>query len=122
MGVDQTWAGRLVAPVFSVCFHLLTGLVFSSWSTIHLSQAEFHSAWTVHASEPNRSAHRRLAWVVRYVPTGTKVVPGHRGSFGADYIMTPVSGKGALRSAPYLGQALYSPCYGNSNTKAALKT
>jgi len=87
-------------------------------------EAEWHSAFVAHRSDANASARRRLAWIVRYVPTGTRVVAGVRGAFGADYPLVPVCGRGAppegedapvaLPSAP-----AYAPCFGAA--VAALK-
>jgi hypothetical protein len=81
-------------------------------------QASWHSAWTIHRSDPNRSSTRRMAWIVRYCPTGTKVQPGIRGSFGADYKFVPVAGSGAETTLPEPSRERYAPCFGNS---AALK-
>ena len=75
----------------------------------------------------------------RYVPTGTRVVPGIRGAFDKDYKFTPVSGRGSHATKPEhlfsLAQAsshqnrggglatipdaeqrnvLYGPCFGNA--------
>eukprot|EP01062_Namystynia_karyoxenos_P048163 TRINITY_DN36591_c0_g1_i3.p3 TRINITY_DN36591_c0_g1~~TRINITY_DN36591_c0_g1_i3.p3 ORF type:complete len:141 (+),score=20.42 TRINITY_DN36591_c0_g1_i3:619-1041(+) len=86
---------------------------------VHLNSggAELHSAWTVHRSGPNLSSRRRMAFIIRYVPSGTVVVPGKRGSFGADYYLAPVSGRGASSTprspAPAASPALYTPCFGN---------
>eukprot|EP00434_Breviolum_minutum_P033563 symbB.v1.2.029700.t1/scaffold3180.1/size61892/1 len=61
---------------------------------IQRGEAEFHSAYTIHRSDPNRSASRRMAWIVRYCATGTRVVPGVRGSFDEGYRLVPVMGRG----------------------------
>eukprot|EP00041_Stephanoeca_diplocostata_P007251 m.101327 g.101327 ORF g.101327 m.101327 type:complete len:284 (-) comp16802_c0_seq3:174-1025(-) len=86
---------------------------------------EAHSAWTLHRSSANTSANRRCAWIVRYVPTGTRVAGGVRGSFPADYPIVPVSGKGAVLHAPYVSSgdalaadALYAPCFGSKQNRA----
>lgn len=86
-------------------------------------EAEWHSAWTCHRSDPNTSERRRLAWIVRYCPTGTRVVSGIRGSFGSDYQLVPVCGRGALDAPPLAGVVdKYRPCFGNDEaTAAALK-
>lgn len=79
--------------------------------------AEWHSAWTCHRSEANRSAARRLAFIVRYVPAGTTVVGGVRGAFGDDYELV---GAGAADASPPLGPGpagggdVYAPCFGNA--------
>jgi hypothetical protein len=65
-----------------------------------------------------RSAYRRMAWIVRYCPTGTRVQPGLRGSFGVDYKFIPVAGKGVSSALPEPDRERYAPCFGNS---AALK-
>ncbi|CAK9079943.1 unnamed protein product [Durusdinium trenchii] len=93
-------------------------------------EAEFHSAYTIHRSEPNRSERRRLAWIVRYCPTGSQVVPGIRDSFDEDYPLVPVLGRGAVEApagalrlegaegaAAFPGLAareIYLPCFGNA--------
>lgn len=46
---------------------------------------EFHTAYTLHMSPENLSDRRRCAWIVRYCPAETVVVPGRREMFGADY-------------------------------------
>ncbi|CAE7732607.1 unnamed protein product, partial [Symbiodinium pilosum] len=61
---------------------------------IRRGEAEFHSAFTIHRSDPNHSSRRRLAWIVRYCPTGTRVVSGVRGSFDESYQLVPVMGRG----------------------------
>lgn len=78
-------------------------------------QAEWHSAWTLHRSDPNKSTNRRMAWIVRYCPTGTKVQPGLRGSFGADYRFVPIAGAGAVTAPPEPHRERYAPCFGNSD-------
>ena len=78
-------------------------------------EASWHSAWTIHRSDPNHSERRRLAWIVRYCPTGTAVQPGLRGSFGADYKFIPVAGRGAVAEVPEPGRERYAPCFGNSD-------
>lgn len=84
--------------------------------------AEWHSAWTIHRSDPNRSDRRRMAWIVRYVPTGTTVIPGLRATFDASYRILPVSGRGAVSSVSADGpHGIYSPCFGNKGTNDALK-
>jgi ectoine hydroxylase-related dioxygenase (phytanoyl-CoA dioxygenase family) len=81
-------------------------------------EAEWHSAFVVHRSAANTSAaRRRLAWIVRYVPTGTVVVPGVRDAFDAAYPLVPVCGRGAERSAGVRfpdARDRYAPCFGNS--------
>merc|ERR1712166_163602 len=85
--------------------------------------AEWHSAWTIHRSAPNPSAARRMAFIVRYVPTGTRVQPGVRGSFDADYHIVAVAGQGAEQPPVAAeGVHVYAPCVGNSPSQlAALK-
>ena len=79
-------------------------------------EAEWHSAFVVHRSEANSSQRRRLVWIVRYVPTGTAVAAGRRETFGADYPLVPVCGRGADAAAaaepcrPALER--YAPCFG----------
>lgn len=46
---------------------------------------EFHTAFTLHMSPPNLSDRRRCAWIVRYCPAETVVIPGRRAAFGADH-------------------------------------
>eukprot|EP01001_Neometanema_parovale_P006006 NODE_2396_length_1430_cov_90.110176_g2279_i0.p1 GENE.NODE_2396_length_1430_cov_90.110176_g2279_i0~~NODE_2396_length_1430_cov_90.110176_g2279_i0.p1 ORF type:complete len:236 (-),score=11.43 NODE_2396_length_1430_cov_90.110176_g2279_i0:51-758(-) len=58
-------------------------------------EAEFHSAWTIHRSDPNMSDSRRMAWIVRYCPTGTRICAGVRGSFDEQYPLVPVLGRGS---------------------------
>jgi ectoine hydroxylase-related dioxygenase (phytanoyl-CoA dioxygenase family) len=79
---------------------------------------EWHSAWMCHRSGPNKSNRRRMAWIVRYVPTGTIVVGGIRGSFDDSYEF--VSAIDAT-SPPKFGQNVYTPCFGNSSILTALK-
>ena len=100
---------------------------------IKRGEAEFHSAWTVHRSDPNRSSRRRMAWIVRYCPTGTKVVAGMRGSFDSNYPLIPVLGMGAEKDSVYESlstitnftdlekEKIYAPCYGNSDLLNLLK-
>ena len=59
---------------------------------IKRGESEWHSSWTVHRSGPNKSkTRRRMAWIVRYVPTGTGVVGGVRGSFDENFPLVEVS-------------------------------
>ena len=90
---------------------------------IKRGEAEFHSAWTIHRSDPNLSSSRRLAFIVRFCPTGTTVQPGIRGSFDADYKIVPVAGKGVTGPPDRAtGRSIYEPCMGNSAAQlAALK-
>ena len=100
---------------------------------IKRGEAEFHSAWTIHRSDPNRSNRRRMAWIVRYCPTGTKIVEGVRGAFDSKYPLIPVHGKGAEYHAinqklssvfmlnDFENEQIYAPCYGNSNLLNLLK-
>ena len=98
---------------------------------IRRGEAEFHSAWTIHRSDPNHSDRRRMAWIVRYCPTGTKIIDGIRGSFTSEYPLIPVMGKGAddkniyssLESFSEAAQreSFYSPCFGNSDLIKLLK-
>jgi ectoine hydroxylase-related dioxygenase (phytanoyl-CoA dioxygenase family) len=90
---------------------------------IKRGEAEFHSAWTIHRSDPNRSSVRRLAFIVRYCATGTIVQPGIRGSFDADYKIVPVAGEGVAGPPDRAtGLRVYEPCMGNSAAQlAALK-
>ena len=85
--------------------------------TLELKAGEMslHSDWLLHGSDPNHSERRRLAWIVRYCPTGTAVQPGLRGSFGADYKFIPVAGRGAVAEVPEPGRERYAPCFGNSD-------
>ena len=62
---------------------------------IKRGEVEWHSAYTVHRSDPNLGDRRRMAFIVRYIPTGTRVVSNVRGSFDEDYFLMPVAGKGA---------------------------
>ena len=79
-------------------------------------EAELHSAFVVHRSDANKSSKRRLVWIVRYVPTGTTVAAGRRATFGADFPLVPVCGRGADDPAalepcrPALER--YAPCFG----------
>eukprot|EP00040_Diaphanoeca_grandis_P016373 m.84475 g.84475 ORF g.84475 m.84475 type:complete len:283 (+) comp25756_c0_seq2:82-930(+) len=77
-------------------------------------EASFHSAYTLHRSDPNVGERRRCAWIVRYCPTGTTVVDGKRDAFPADYPLVPVSGIGALKACPTpaFGTEMYTPCFG----------
>ncbi|XP_065175573.1 uncharacterized protein LOC135805465 [Sycon ciliatum] len=50
-------------------------------------EASFHDAWLPHNSPPNTSSRRRCAWIVRYTPASTKLIPGKRKLFGDDYEM-----------------------------------
>ena len=98
---------------------------------IRRGEAEFHSAWTIHRSDPNHSDRRRMAWIVRYCPTGTKIIDGIRGAFTSEYPLIPVMGKGAddkniyssLESFSEAAQreSFYSPCFGNSDLIKLLK-
>ena len=92
--------------------------------TIQRGEAEFHSAYTIHRSDPNRSTMRRLAWIVRYCATGTRVVPGVRGSFDEGYRLVPVMGRGAVeleglhsvddKEDGRVVRSIYAPCFGNA--------
>ena len=94
--------------------------------TIQRGEAEFHSAYTIHRSDPNRSTMRRLAWIVRYCATGTRVVPGVRGSFDEGYRLVPVMGPDAALEPEGLHsvddkeedgrvvRSIYAPCFGNA--------
>ena len=74
-----------------------------------------------------------MAWIVRYCPTGTKVVEGMRGSFDSNYPLIPVLGMGAEKDTLYESlstlktftdlekEKLYAPCYGNSDLLNLLK-
>jgi len=110
-----------------------TDLTKSTWCHLKRGEAEMHSAWTLHRSDPNTSDRRRCAWIVRYCPTGTRVVPGMRDSFPADYNIVPVRGKGALSTAPNavlndgcsgcnvdgdVQARRYAPCFGGKAVKA----
>mmetsp|Transcript_24662 Transcript_24662/g.29864 ORF Transcript_24662/g.29864 Transcript_24662/m.29864 type:complete len:357 (-) Transcript_24662:910-1980(-) len=92
---------------------------------VHLSRGEavMFPAWTMHRSDANTGTRRRCAWIVRYVPTETRVQGGVRGSFPSDYMLVPVGGKGALTQAPQCDDnddvSVYAPCYGSA--QAALK-
>ena len=100
---------------------------------IKRGEAEFHSAWTIHRSDPNHSSRRRMAWIVRYCPTGTKIVDGIRGAFNSNYPLIPVLGKGSddkdlsknlhtVENVPYIRDAdFYAPCFGNSELLDLLK-
>ena len=44
-------------------------------------QSSFHDAFIPHSSPPNHSAKRRCAWIVRYIPRETKMVPSQRNDF-----------------------------------------
>lgn len=84
-------------------------------------EAEWHSAFVVHRSDPNASARRRLVWIVRYVATGTRVRAGVRGAFGEGYRLVPACGRGADEAVEEnaVGAARYAPCFGGAI--AALK-
>ena len=86
---------------------------------------------------------RRLVWIVRYCPTGTRIIPGIRGAFDETYPLVPVMGDGVQRQQQpmeegegegharrerwklqkiYLDgkgdndgvdEAIYAPCFGN---------
>eukprot|EP00929_Paragymnodinium_shiwhaense_P086375 TRINITY_DN46907_c0_g1_i1.p1 TRINITY_DN46907_c0_g1~~TRINITY_DN46907_c0_g1_i1.p1 ORF type:complete len:361 (+),score=29.02 TRINITY_DN46907_c0_g1_i1:95-1177(+) len=102
-------------------------------------EAEFHSAWTVHRSDPNRSkTQRRMAWIVRYCPEDTEIVPGVRGAFGSDYPLLLAESYDSSERRQHSSRAdfertlaklegtpdqaltederaaLYAPCFGNS--------
>ena len=83
---------------------------------VHIGRGEgtFHSAFTLHRSDPNTSMRRRCAWIVRYVPTGTTMIGGSRDTFPSDYPFVPVAGKGATGRCPNPtpGAAMYGPCFG----------
>ena len=101
--------------------------------SIKRGEAEFHSSWTIHRSDPNISNRRRMAWIVRYCPTGTQVIEGIRGAFNSQYPLIPVMGKGVNHqdiekshvSLSNMSQIekdkLYSPCFGNSELLDLLK-
>ncbi|CAJ1450604.1 unnamed protein product [Effrenium voratum] len=90
--------------------------------SIQRGEAEFHSAYTIHRSDANRSDVRRMAWIVRYCATGTRVVPGVRGSFDGGYQLVPLAAKAKLRlcSVSDKGEdgrvlrSIYAPCFGNA--------
>ena len=50
----------------------------------------FHDAWLPHNSPPNLSDRRRCAWIVRYTPASTQLIPGKRKLFGDGYEMIQV--------------------------------
>jgi len=83
---------------------------------VHLQkgEAEWHSAWTIHKSHPNRSRHRRLAWIVRYCPTGTRVKAGIRSS---SCEIIPIAGASAASPPTCSSADVYWPCAGNSVLK-----
>eukprot|EP00747_Dinoflagellata_sp_TGD_P168983 gnl/TRDRNA2_/TRDRNA2_196726_c0_seq1.p1 gnl/TRDRNA2_/TRDRNA2_196726_c0~~gnl/TRDRNA2_/TRDRNA2_196726_c0_seq1.p1 ORF type:complete len:340 (-),score=58.84 gnl/TRDRNA2_/TRDRNA2_196726_c0_seq1:123-1094(-) len=96
------------------------------WVWLRRGQCEWHTAFNVHRSDANTSQRRRLAWIVRYCPTGTRVQPGLRGAFDKDYYIMPVAGRGAAEAAEKLSKEIaaqecsdiYRPCYGNKQNKA----
>ena len=100
---------------------------------LNRGEAEFHSAFTIHRSDPNRSSRRRMAWIVRYCPTGTQVVGGIRGAFDSDYPLIPVMGEGAHANdlndnlipitnvSETIDKDIYAPCFGNSGVLDLLK-
>lgn len=92
------------------------------WCYLKRGESEWHSAWTVHRSEPNRSCRRRLVWIVRYCPTGTSVRGGVRGSFDEAFPIVPATGAGCEMGPPRQGEDLYAPCFGNAKTMQALKS
>lgn len=77
-------------------------------------QSSWHSAWNIHKSSPNKSSCRRLAWIVRYVPTGTTVKGGVRDAFGADYQIVPVAGAGSSSKLAQPHRERYAPCLGKN--------
>lgn len=101
----------------------------AQWVWLRRGQCEWHTAFNVHRSDANTSQRRRLAWIVRYCPTGTTVQPGLRGAFDRDYYIMPVAGRGAAEAAERLSAELagrsradiYRPCYGNKTQNEALK-
>ena len=100
---------------------------------LNRGEAEFHSAFTIHRSSPNRSNRRRMAWIVRYCPTGTQVVGGIRGAFDSDYPLIPVMGEGVgandlngnlislTKGSETMDKDIYAPCFGNSAILDLLK-
>lgn len=98
----------------------------AKWIWLKRGQCEWHTAFNVHRSDANTSERRRLAWIVRYCPTGTTVQPGLRGAFDKDYYIMPVAGRGAAEAAERLSKELaaqicadiYKPCYGNKQNNA----
>lgn len=106
----------------------LTGAEQARRVLLKKGEAEFHSAWTVHRSDPNRSEdQRRMAWIVRYCPANTRVVAGVREAFGSDYTMVPVVAGGEtnrllqatitkLRAGLSEAEraAWYRPCFGSA--------
>ena len=76
--------------------------------------ASWHGAWTIHRSDTNASDRRRLAFIVRYVPTGTRVAGGVRGSFDESYDFVPASGPGSDETRPPAAGDAYAPCFGKS--------
>jgi len=88
---------------------------------IKRGMCEWHSAWTVHRSDPNKSPRRRLVWIVRYCATGTSIRPGVRGSFDETFPIVPAGGRGCDRGPVREGEDLYAPCFGNAKTMKALK-
>ena len=44
-------------------------------------QASFHDAFIPHSSPPNLSSSRRCAWIVRYIPRDTIMIPSERNDF-----------------------------------------
>lgn len=80
-------------------------------------EAEFHSAHTIHRSEANKSDRRRMAWIVRYCPRGTRVVPGLRASFDG-YPIVPLQSDFRppyeAREALERKREVYAPCFGNA--------
>lgn len=54
---------------------------------------------------------------MRYVPTGTRVRPGVRGSFDAAYPIVAVGGAGAAAAVARPDAPRYAPCFGNAALK-----
>ena len=98
---------------------------------IKRGEAEFHSAWTIHRSDPNHSSRRRMAWIVRYCPSGTQIVEGIRGAFNSSYPLIPVMGKGSDntdnnlftvdKNSHLTNKDFYVPCFGNAELLQLLK-
>merc|ERR1712232_1129271 len=84
----------------------------AKWCLLKRGESEWHSAWTVHRSDANKSNKRRLVWIVRYCPSGTTVRSGIRDSFDAAYPIVPASGPGADVPPARRSEDLYAPCFG----------
>lgn len=77
-------------------------------------EAEWHAAFVAHRSGRNASERRRLAFIVRFVHSDTRIIPGVRSAFTEDFPIVPVCGARATDGLAREGLARYAPCYGGA--------